>query len=72
MTKYELDLKEGKTVPMNQLEAVMLECLVSDILKEGKFTKQDKECVLDCLDEIEYIFKDNLFIVNELKKIMSI
>lgn len=72
MTKYELDLKEGKTVPITQLEATMLECLVSEILKEGKFTKEDKECVIDCIDELEFIFKDNLFIINELKKIMDI
>lgn len=72
MTNYELRIKEGNEVPLNGLDVAMIECFVTEILKEGKFTKEDKKCVIDCLDEIEYIYKDNLFIFNELKKIMSI
>ena len=74
MTEYEKLVKNGKMVPMNGMDVLLMEVVVEDILN-GDINETNLEVIEDVMIEVEHLYKndtDKLIrlktIINEYKK----
>ena len=58
-TNYEKKVESGELESMNGLDVAMLDMLVCDVINRDCCATEEQETLLDLMDEIEYIYKDD-------------
>ena len=71
MTEYEKLVKEGKMVPMNGMDSLMIQMTVEPLVNgETELDEEMKEILELLMVEIEHLYQDDQELLTKLKTIL--
>ena len=70
-TNYEKKVESGELEPLAGLDVAMIDMFVCDTINKVFCTSDEQETLLDLMDEIEHIYKDDSETLEEFLEVIK-